>query len=401
MASIQVKFRLSSPKGREGIVFYQIFHKKSVSQIPTPYKILKTEWDKKRKKVTANGKSSRLLTILSIQEMIQYDTELLNRIIKKLEREERDYTSTDILADFEEYAQIFSLFNFMEKLILQLYHNGQIRTSETYQAALNSFRKFRKNEDVRLDQLNATIMERYECWLRDKGLIPNSIGFYMRILRAVYNRAVKEGKVDDRRPFREVYTGVDKTAKRALPLATLKQILMVDLSNHPQIDYARDMFLMSFYLRGMSFIDMAFLKKSDLKNGILTYRRRKTGQPLTISWEPEMQSIIEKYPANPTPYLMPIITRLEDNERTTYRNKSCTINRNLGKLAKMIGITGSITLYVARHSWASIAKTQGIPISIISEGLGHSSETTTNIYLASLESAAVDRANNLILRSLK
>lgn len=160
------------------------------------------------------------------------------------------------------------------------------------------------------------------------------------------------------------------------------------------------MFLMSFYLRGMSFIDMAYLKKTDLKNGSVVYRRRKTGQQLTIAWAPEMQAILDKYPDNPTQYLLPIIKTEGINERCAYRNIGYNINHNLKKIAGMVGINIPLTMYVARHSWASAAKAKGIPLSVISEGMGHDSEATTQIYLASLDTSVVDKANSLILKSL-
>jgi len=135
-------------------------------------------------------------------------------------------------------------------------------------------KRFRHDEDLMLDEISAPLMESYEASLRRRGLISNSISFYTQILRAVYNRAVEEDVVENRHPFRHVYTGIDKTIKRALPLASIRKIRNLELKDSPTLDYARDMFMMSFYLRGMSFIDMAFLKKSDLinnsslKNGI-------------------------------------------------------------------------------------------------------------------------------------
>lgn len=130
---------------------------------------------------------------------------------------------------------------------------------------------------------------------------------------------------------------MDKTVKRALPLTIIKKMIRLELSMAPALDLARDMFLLSFYLRGMSFIDMAFLKKSDLRNGSVTYRRRKTGQQLIIAWEPEMQMILDKYPENETDYLLQIITKPVNNERNTYRNKGYNINHNLKKIAAMVG----------------------------------------------------------------
>ena len=400
MASIKVKFRPSTVADHEGTIYYQIIHERKVRQLLSDYKVFPSEWDESRSMVTTSQKSERKAFILSIRERIRWDVERLNKIDKKLDSNGLTYTADDVIDEFNRYANEYSLFNFMESIIVKLKHNGKVRTSETYKSALSSFKKFRQDEDIMLDCLTSEIMEAYEAWHKSRGVAPNTISFYARILRAVYNRAVEDDIIENRNPFKHVYTGVDKTVKRALPLPVIKKIKALDLSLNSSLDYARDMFLMSSYLRGMSFIDMAFLKKSDLKNGYVTYRRRKTGQQLIIEWTKEMQMILDKYPENATDYLLPIIKNPGTNERCTYRNMGYNINHNLKKIAKMVGVQIPLTLYVAHHSWASAAKAKGIPLSVISEGMGHDSEATTQIYLASLDTSVVDRANSLILKSL-
>ncbi|MDE6239741.1 MAG: site-specific integrase [Muribaculaceae bacterium] len=401
MASIKVKFRPSTVPGQEGSIYYQILHERKVRQLSTEYKIFSEEWDEKRGLIIATKDSCRMILITKVRESVRSDVERLTKINRKFDLIGLSYTADDVIEEFRRYRDEYSLFNFMGKLIIKHKQNGKIRTSETYTSTLRSFRRFRKGEDIMLDCITSEIMEEYEAWLKNNGLIPNSISFYTRVLRAVYNRAVEEGVIDNRYPFRKVYTGVDKTVKRALPLAIIKKIIGLELSMTPALDLARDIFLLSFYLRGMSFIDMAFLKKRDLRNGSVTYRRRKTGQQLTIAWESEMQMILNKYPENETDYLLPIITKRVNNERNTYRNKGYSINHNLKKIAAMVGVNEPITLYAARHSWASVAKAKGIPLGVISEGMGHDSEATTQIYLASLDTSVVDKANAIILESLR
>ena len=293
-----------------------------------------------------------------------------------------------------------SLFDFMQGVIAQLQQMGKQRTSETYRATLRSFMHFRKDEDILLEDIDSDLMLMYEAYLHNRGLTKNTTSFYMRILRAVYNRAVEKDLTTNRNPFKHVYTGVDKTIKRAIPLTSIKQIKCLDLSLQPSLDFARDMFLFSFYTRGMSFIDMAHLKKKDLSNGILSYRRRKTGQHLFIRWEECMQEIVEKYDNSTSEYLLPIIKPTNGDERTQYQNAMYLINRKLKIVGKMVGVQLPLTMYTARHSWASVAKNKNVPISVISEGMGHDSEKTTLIYLASLDTTAVDTANSLILNSI-
>lgn len=400
MASIKVKFRPSTVADHEGTIYYQIIHDRKPRQLLTDYHIFPSEWDDNRSMVITTQKSDRKSLVLSIRERIRWDVECLTKIIRKLDNNGLTYTADDVIDEFNRYANDYSLFNFMESIIIKLKQNGKIRTSETYTVTLNSFKKFREDEDIMLDCLNSEIMEAYEAWHQQRGVSPNTISFYTRILRAVYNRAVENEIIENRNPFRHVYTGVDKTVKRALSLSIIKKIKALDLSLTPALDFARDMFIMSFMLRGMSFIDMAYLRKSDLSNGYVAYRRRKTGQLLTIEWTKEMQMILDKYPENSTDYLLPIIKNTGTNERYTYRNVGYNINHNLKTIAKKVGITIPLTLYVARHSWASVAKAKGIPLSVISEGMGHDSEATTQIYLASLDTSVVDKANSLILKSL-
>ncbi|MDE6329575.1 MAG: site-specific integrase [Muribaculaceae bacterium] len=400
MTSIKVKFRPSSVVGHEGTIYYQIIHDRKVRQLNSEHKIFASEWDNARSMVTISRKSARKPRILEIREHIIRDMERLTKIRNQFDSNGLAYTVDDVADEFQRYNHDFSLFNFMESIIVKLRRNDKIRTSETYRSTLNSFKKFRNGRDIMLDRISPEMMEAYEAWLKGRGVAPNTISFYTRILRAVYNRAVDGDIINNRNPFRHVYTGIDKTVKRALPLNLIKKIKALDLSLTPPLDHARDMFLMSFYLRGMSFVDMAFLKKSDLKNGCVTYRRRKTGQQLIIQWTKEMQHIIDKYPENASDYLLPIIRKRGINERCAYRNSGYNINHNLKHIARMAGIGIPLTLYVARHSWASAAKSKGIPLSVISEGMGHDSETTTRIYLTSLDTSVVDRANSLILSAL-
>lgn len=278
---------------------------------------------------------------------------------------------------------------------------GKLRTSETYQTTLKSFMKFRKNKDLLLDEVTSEMIQTYEAYLQNRGISRNSSSFYMRILRAVYNQAVEKDLTSQKFPFKHVYTGIDKTVKRAISIKYIRQIKNLDLSMKPTLDFARDMFLFSFYTRGMAFVDMAYLKKKDLTNSMLTYRRHKTGQLMLIKWEKCMQEILDKYDTTGTPYLLPIIRVMNKDERKQYENALRMVNNKLKEIAKTICLPIPLSTYVARHSWASIAKSKNIPLSIISEGMGHDSETTTQIYLSSLDSSAIDRANSLIIKDLR
>ncbi len=295
-----------------------------------------------------------------------------------------------------------SFYQFAQRVIAHLNELGKVRLAETYTTTLNSFKRFRGNVDLSLGKIDSDLIMAYEAHLRQRGISANSSSFYMRNLRAIYNRAVEKGLTIQCNPFKHVYTGIDKTVKRAVPLCVIKQIKEMDLTASSAQSLARDMFLFSFYTRGMSFIDMAYLRKRDLSGGVLTYRRRKTGQRLLIKWEKPMQEIVEKYSITGSVYLLPIINPHSGvDERRQYIHKAHNINTSLKAIGDRLGLSVSLTMYVARHAWASIARSKNVPLSVISEGMGHDSEATTRIYLASLDTAAIDKANNMILKSLR
>lgn len=397
--SINVKFRQSTIANKKGTIYYQIIHNRTVHQFTTHYKIFPTEWNFKQSAITITNNSERKDLLKYIRTQIYCDIKRFIAISNKLEANGTPFTCDDLINEYKRYTCEYSLFNFMENIIAKLKENGRIRTSETYRATLNSFKHFRKEENIMLDCITSEIIESYEAWLHNRGLIPNSTSFYNRILRAVYNRAVEQGIIENRKPFKHVYTGIDKTVKRALSLNEMKCIKKLDLTNKPTLELTRDLFLFSFYTRGMSFIDMAYLKKKDLSNGILSYRRKKTGQIIFIKWEKSMQEIINRYNTKGSVYLLPIISST-GNERENYRNALRFVNNKLKIIATMAGLSTHLTMYVSRHSWASIAKSKNIPISIISEGLGHNSESTTQIYLTSLDNSTIDTANKIILKGL-
>ena len=155
MASIKVKFRPSTVADHEGTIYYQIIHERKVRQLLSDYKVFTSEWDESRSMVTTTQKSERKSFILSIRERIRWDVERLTKIDRKLDANGLTYTADDVIDEFVRYSNEYSLFNFMESMIVTLKQRNQLRTAETYKAALNSFKKFRNNEDVMLDAITS------------------------------------------------------------------------------------------------------------------------------------------------------------------------------------------------------------------------------------------------------
>lgn len=402
MTTVKTKLRPSTVAGRPGSIIFLVTRHRVVRQIATGYKVFSHEWNAAEMSVRfpPDSDKSRLAYLTRTDDALREDTRRLRGIVSRLERSGDTYTAADVVEKYLSPAGSRSFISFARTLIGELRLIGRRCTADTYVSAVNSFARFRHERDILLEDVDSAIMTAYEAYLKSEGICPNSISFYMRNLRAIYNRAVEKEFTVQRYPFKHVYTGIDKTVKRAVPLNVIRRIRDMDLSLCPAMDYARDIFMFSFYTRGMSFVDMAFLKKKDLQNGILSYRRHKTNRRLMVKWEKPMQELVDKYDTTDSPYILPLIKNDGKDERRQYKSQAHRINRNLKKIGERLGLLIPLTTYVARHGWASIAKSKNIPIATISEAMGHDSETTTRIYLATLDTSVVDKANSLILKSL-
>ena len=358
MASIKLKFRVSSLPEKEGTLYFQIIHERVVKQIGTSYRIFESEWDKQRNDIAHLSliTPDRLNIIKSIREKLAWDKSRLNKIIQNLEKNGNCFSTDEIIHEyFVQSSDKTTVFEYIKIQMTRLKIAGKERTSETYKQMLFSFMKFRSGEDLSFDMVNEGLISQYESHMRISDLCRNTTSFYLRIFRSIYNRAVEDGLTEQSYPFKRVYTGVDKTSKRAINLKEIKKIKDLDLSQMPALDFARDIFLFSFYMRGMSFVDIAYLKKKNLVNGFVVYNRRKTGQQLVIKWEKSMDDIIVRHPNEQSTFLLPIITREDGTERKQYLNSMLLINKHLKKIAELAKINIPLTMYVARHSWASIA----------------------------------------------
>ena len=296
-----------------------------------------------------------------------------------------------------ERQKVPTLAEHVGQTVERLKGEGNERVAETYASTLRSFLMSRDGKDIALEKMDAQVAEDYEAWLRRKGLSLNTVAFYMKRLRAIYNRAVALHHLTDRKPFVRCLTRNMNTAKRALSVTDIRRIASTEPKDEGEL-LARDLFLFSYYTRGMSFVDIAFLKKGNVRDGILHYRRRKTGQELRVAWRPCMQQVVDRHPSKDGKHLLGILDeRMEKGLRWQCHAVQGRVNRWLHQLVEDIGLGKPVTMYCARHSWATIAREKHVPISVISDGMGHHSEKTTRIYLRSINAEEIDRCNDLLI----
>jgi len=290
-------------------------------------------------------------------------------------------------------------------LINELRSQGRYSTADKYQSSMRSFSKFlagKRISTIGFDQMNSSLIRDYNNWMKRHGLIPNTISFYNRILRSVYNKAVKEFHLKNRNPFENVYTGVARTIKRAASGREIAGVIGSKDDSKFKIALSRDLFAFSYFTRGMPFVDMAYLKKSYIKGDYLIYNRHKTGVRMQVRLEPEAKKIIAKYAEQTvsSKYVFPIIGQAQGEQAyQRYRSSLASNNRFLKSFQDKVSL--DLTYYVSRHSWASNARSLDIPVDVISESLGHSNERTTEIYLSTLDAGKLDKANRKVLGGIK
>jgi site-specific recombinase XerD len=403
MASVKAILRKDKTNEKnEHPIVIQIIHKRKKKNISLFKYITKKEWNSSEGFAIEKSKNKlHKLHLQKINILISQKINEIKNVIIDFDTKGGNYSIIDIINKVNNNTITHNtlILKYFDTLIRRLETIGKTGNAAVYKDARASFEKFRDEKDLTFDELTYKTLIDFESYLLSKGKKINTISIYMRTLRAVYNKAINEDLASkDLYPFTKYKIKHEKTSKRAIVKANISDIKNLDLSKQPDLQKARDYFMFSFYCRGMSFVDMAHLKVSNISDGRIYYARNKTNQKFTIKITPQIQEIIDKYSdlKIKDSYIFPIIIDPEGDIYTQYRNAMRLTNKKLKKIGEILELNIPLTTYVSRHSWATIAKREGISTAIISEGLGHESEKTTQIYLDSFENDVLDDANNII-----
>ena len=386
-----------SKQGKYPLVF-RIIHLRKKKLIYTPYRLSKDEFDADGCAVVpCPGSDISPRERTEINRYLKRQASELSRIADLLQQTNPSFTVYDLTGLYRQRNEKNFLITFLENEIARRRNAGKNGTAAAYTSTLRSLAKFTGGRCVYLSQVDYPFVKAYEMFLQSKGISPNTVCFYLRNFRAVYNLACRCGAIPAAgvSPFAGLCIRMGPTRKRALPRETLRRLVREDLSGRKELEKARDLFMFSFYTRGMSLVDILFLKKTDISDGTIWYTRHKTKQRLRIAVNDAIGRLIRKYDAPDSMLVFPFIDRLPDRSYyEQYRTVLGSVNYYLKQLGKRLDIATPLTTYVARHSWATQAKEMGAPVTVISEGLGHSSEKTTRIYLKEFDRNVVDGIND-------
>ena len=298
---------------------------------------------------------------------------------------------------------------FMKQVADGLQMEGNFGTAHVYRSSLNAIIAYHGKGDFTFNEVTPEWIKGFEIHLRGRGCSWNTVSTYLRTFRAVYNRAVDcRGAVYVPHLFRSVYTGTRADRKRALDTEDIQKVF-TKLPQSPavtsDIRRAQELFVLMFLLRGLPFVDLAYLRKSDLRDNVITYRRRKTGRPLSVTLTSEAMAILKRYMDrdSSSPYLFPLLNSREGTKEVyhEYQLALRNFNRQLMLLGEMLGLGDKLSSYTARHTWATTAYYCEIHPGVISEAMGHSSITVTETYLKPFQNKKIDEANKKVVDFIK
>lgn len=322
---------------------------------------------------------------------------------------EKVFSSESLVSSVLKPKGTSDVFAYFDELIERFTAQKEIGNANVYRDTKRALKKFAsKNRTLLFAEIDLSFLERWETNCKSRGMAETSISVYFRTLRAAFNKAIKKKLVGlNHYPFRDFLISKfdTSTRKRAIAKTDVRQIEAVDVSENPKAQLAKDVFLFSYYLQGINLTDIALLRWKNVAQERLFYIRAKTGKGFNLKISEPVRQILERYRVftggSPENYVFPIL----DNERHVtpiqVDNRIHKLTGQINKHLKVIGQTAEIavplTTYVARHTYATVLKTSGVSIAVISEALGHESEAVTQTYLKSFENDVIDNANEHLL----
>ena len=383
-------------------ILLRIIHFDKAAAVRTGIYVKPDDWNSKARIIKPSYKGTE--SVARLNNLLQKrKTEAMDIIMKMDERKTLEAHTVLQLRDLIENKNTSaSFFDYGDQLVAELMEAKRIGNAIAYRTLVSVLRKYQKGKPLTLQDITPAFLKQFEIQHLKKGKSYNGLAVYMRTIRAIYNQAIDAKLVDrDLYPFAQYSIKTEKTRKRAIPVESMRAIISLNLATDHPLFHTRNYFLLSYFLRGMPFVDLMHLKMKDLIDHRVVFNRQKTGKPYNIKITDEAQKIFDYYIKDKTKddVIFPVIKR--ETELDQYHDVAWErgrYNKRLKKLAALCGIQETLTSYVSRHSFATRAKNLGIPIASISDMLGHENIKTTEVYLDTLPSDLLDDLHEQILQ---
>jgi len=381
-------------------IMLRVTENRKPQYISLGYNATKDQWDLKKQRPTRKHPNKLELDLL-INKRIQdaqkqaLDGEISNKLVSPV----------DLLREVKSSRRTISFIDYGFEYCSQLKNQGRIKTAKSYKESIQKMATACNKPTLAFHELNVQLLNSFESGLLKNGVSENSISVYMRSIRAVYNRGISELAIKNlENPFKDYKISKldNRTVKRAITKDQIKGISDLIVDNQHYISFAKDIFLFSYYCRGINFIDLALLKWDKIQNNRLYYTRSKTGQNFSVALLPPALEILERMKNTPNTggYIFPILSAFHDTPQRIENRLTKVmrqVNDSLKEIAKLTNISIPLTTYVARHTYATVLKKSGVSTSVISESMGHATEAITQTYLASFDNEVLDEADKWLL----
>lgn len=412
MNNISVTFGIVCRKEKinihnEAPLYIRLSHDNKRKLISLKERINIDYWDFESNTISPDYPNREYLDLLINEKKQEIDKKILSY---KLSNEA--FSLEELIEPKEKKHRCLTVKKLFESYIQELFDQERIKNAKYYRCCLNCLMKYTNGKDIEFIQIDSSFLTDYSNWMQKQKLHKNTIGNRLRGLKAIYNQAIIYKYVSkDCYPFDDFKVNKFRieTTKRAITKVDIQKIIKLDLLklstnlNFKYYDFARDIFLFSYFSCGINIVDIAYLKHENIIDGDrLSFYRRKTNKLFSFKMHLKAIDILLKYRKvlyNANDYIFPILS-VQETEKDRYNKVNGalkTINKYLQMIGKHLAIETNLTTYVARHTYATVLKRSGVNTSIISESLGHSSEKVTQIYLDSFENSQIDEAMKNLL----
>jgi integrase len=380
-------------------IIFRITHNRNNYSINSGVAVLAHQWNDKKSEINKLHPNANIINLKITQQYFK-----IQKVILQLD-DEFSMEQLRIMIDDNPKKRLNTTFkSFADKLIAQMIETNKTGNALVYQTAVNQLMVCVNNDQLLFSDIDYALLEKFSNYLIKKGLRVNTISNYIRTVRAIYNKAIKL-KVVERScyPFHDFSIKSEKTAKRAISKDDILKLKQLSLEANSTAERSLKYFLLSFYLRGISFTDLAYLKQSNIIDGRAEYKRRKTHKTYSIKLFPEAQTLFEQLHVDGSDYLLPILPNntQEDSIETkkVIRQYIKTTNKYLKRMSEQVGLCSPVTTYTSRHSFGTIAKRLGFSNELIAEALGHEfGNKITNIYLDTFDTDVLDAMHKHVIQ---
>lgn len=377
-------------------LIFRLSHQRKTTAIASGYSIPSSDWNSRNRTVKKSYKG--VTSVVRLNNLLsKKKTEYIDQINILEEKDKLNFLSIkELKAHILKTTSKITFYEYTQSLIDEFTTAKRIGMKNNYSSVYRNIKRFYPYDYLRFEEINHQFLKRFEIYHLNKGTSINSLAMYLKTIRAIFNRAIKDDMVSrDAYPFENYKIRMEPTAKRAISREKIKRIMELELKPSNPLFDARNFFLLSYLMNGMSFIDMAYLKRENIIDDRIRYKRQKTGKLYDLKLTQQLSLLLDFYlqDKNPDDYIFPIINKEVIDVERQYRdikNVLNAYNKKLKEIAKLCKIEDHLTSYVSRHSMATHLILSEVPINALSKMLGHTKLTTTQIYIKELPTNILD-----------